>query len=439
MEEKKVNIAEESLEILKSNVPGLLTMLIVNPKSISKKTIILTLFLPILINFVKYCLNYQKLINKMMTFELSRNESINGIAAREMFRDFFYEFSAPEENNVIRIDKILNPEISYSTNNETLKIHFTAKLLNKFFTKKKLTDEMKEILGKLKNKKLTYNASYGSPECKISCENVDVILNILNFFKLYYNGDDELKKIDYCVYDEANGFGKFKLFYSITFDDIFLKQESQIKTQIDKWLKKENYYKKHSLPHKFIMLLHGEPGTGKTSISRVLAGYLNYKYIEFKCNKGNEFDWIESRITSQEKVVVLIDEIDRNIDQLNKTKFVSSGESKTTTNNNGDILAQCLMKLFESQDLKNVVIILTTNKTPDYFDSALMRPGRIDYCEHFSNCDSYQFKKIYQKYVGGEIPEDYVFPDGKYSPSHVINRVCVPWHDQKEKIFEMLV
>jgi len=97
------------------------------------------------------------------------------------------------------------------------------------------------------------------------------------------------------------------------------------------------------------------------------------------------------------------------------------------------------MRVLEDIRLQEIVIIFTTNKNPEYFDDeALIRPGRIDYCEEFGYCNTQQFKNVFADYVGSEIPSNFVFKEQKYSMAHIVNQVIVPYHDNPSKIFELL-
>ena len=47
--------------------------------------------------------------------------------------------------------------------------------------------------------------------------------------------------------------------------------KDSIVNEIDKFLSRKNYYKKHGILHKRTFLLEGPPGTGKTSLITCLA------------------------------------------------------------------------------------------------------------------------------------------------------------------------
>lgn len=220
----------------------------------------------------------------------------------------------------------------------------------------------------------------------------------------------------------------------ITFDHIFLPDKSTVKERLDKWLTSRDYYARHFLPYKCCFLFRGSPGTGKTSIAKAIANYLSYNFIEFRCSPGNDYKFVENNIMSYPKTVFLFDEIDRLIEEYNSTSIT---DGKTTYSNRGTTFSNFLLRLLESQDITEVVIIFTTNKDISYFDPALFRAGRIDHIETFNKCSRKQFESIYKMYVeNDDVPQN--FPEYKFSPAEVIHNICIPYRDDRDKIIELL-
>ncbi len=127
------------------------------------------------------------------------------------------------------------------------------------------------------------------------------------------------------------------------------------------------------------VLLVGAPGTGKTLISRAVAGEAG---VSFYSVSGSEFVEMfvgvgAARVRDLFKeakdhspCIVFIDEIDAVGRQRNNSGAGGNDEREQTLN-------QLLVEMDGFDKQTNVVVIAATNR-PDVLDSALLRPGRFD-------------------------------------------------------------
>jgi cell division protease FtsH len=127
------------------------------------------------------------------------------------------------------------------------------------------------------------------------------------------------------------------------------------------------------------VLLVGAPGTGKTLISRAVAGEAG---VSFYSVSGSEFVEMfvgvgAARVRDLFKeakehspCIVFIDEIDAVGRQRNSGSTGGNDEREQTLN-------QLLVEMDGFDKQTNVVVIAATNR-PDVLDSALLRPGRFD-------------------------------------------------------------
>src|SRR5881227_2948352 len=127
------------------------------------------------------------------------------------------------------------------------------------------------------------------------------------------------------------------------------------------------------------VLLVGAPGTGKTLISRAVAGEAG---VSFYSVSGSEFVEMfvgvgAARVRDLFKeakdhspCIVFIDEIDAVGRQRNSSGTGGNDEREQTLN-------QLLVEMDGFDKHSNVVVIAATNR-PDVLDSALLRPGRFD-------------------------------------------------------------
>lgn len=153
------------------------------------------------------------------------------------------------------------------------------------------------------------------------------------------------------------------------------------------------------LPHKFTAILHGIPGSGKTSILRALA--VDFELNMFSINLGSLLTVTELskalNNVSQRSLIVMEDFDDSpwvksrgNMDTIHKKpkkddeKLESADESRAKSREfemlsflTSDGQSAFFNLLDGIAPLDNVMIFMTTNKALD-LDRALIRPGRID-------------------------------------------------------------
>lgn len=163
-------------------------------------------------------------------------------------------------------------------------------------------------------------------------------------------------------------------------DTIFLDNgaKERIINHLNKWIDNEDIYKKRGLPFKTGILLHGIPGTGKSSLASAIATYLGCNLISIDTTK---FDCIniaevsDSINADDDRYVILIDEIDTIFTSRNDEK--ASDKAKENTSK--------LLSFLDSQHSPdNVVFVATTNYLKK-LDDAVIRKGRFDLIEELGN------------------------------------------------------
>lgn len=144
--------------------------------------------------------------------------------------------------------------------------------------------------------------------------------------------------------------------------------------------KHPDIYKKYGYKSGGGILLYGLPGTGKTMFAQAVANELDGKFFSIKASdlKSKYYGETEEKIKSlfsearKEKVAVIF---------IDEFETIGMDRSKQTNDLTGttvvpELLAQ--MQGFE-QDGDNMLLVIAATNRPWDIDSALTRPGRLDY------------------------------------------------------------
>ena len=197
----------------------------------------------------------------------------------------------------------------------------------------------------------------------------NAIINNMMEQKLHEN---DIKIISTDVYDDC----REKWIKKRGFESVFTPHEKTIKEYLDKWVSRKQIYLDRGLPYKTGILLYGEPGTGKSSLGRVIASYLGFNLciISSIANIKNILNNI------QENTVILLEDIDCsvNIDRMEDNNAESYDLAEQLDKSlKEDLLGNVLNILDGVMSPSNIVFVATTNCI-DKLDKALIRKGRFD-------------------------------------------------------------
>jgi len=163
--------------------------------------------------------------------------------------------------------------------------------------------------------------------------------------------------------------GKFISLPKVTFDDIFLDDliRNKIQTNIVDYMDKEKVFLKqrNAIPSKRGIIFSGEPGTGKTFLSRVLANTLNATFMVItNLESLQELKTIFKFVQQFNRVVLLFEDIDIYM----KHRDMGS-----------ELLPTMLNSLDGVEAITNHLVVICTTNNVTSFDNALKnRPGRFD-------------------------------------------------------------
>lgn len=223
-----------------------------------------------------------------------------------------------------------------------------------------------------------------------------------------------------------------------TEDSIFLKREllEHIKSKLDFFVENREWYENHGIPYKYALILHGPPGTGKTSIAKFIASYLDRKLIISTPEKINRLssavDNINRNYSSNawesDEMAPLLEKPNRfvclmeDIDTFSATNSRNDGSADQSNLKQASSLTD-LSSILNSIDGLNapddMIFIATTNHL-DKLDSALIRPGRFDDVIEIGSLENEEIHAMIESFIDdAEFLEK--IQDIKFEPIHGSN------------------
>ena len=157
-----------------------------------------------------------------------------------------------------------------------------------------------------------------------------------------------------------------------------------------------NTYLSFGIPYKSVWLLHGPPGTGKTTTIKAISSELDCDLFILPIIKDmldGDFVSAFSYINEQgsNKRIIVIEDIDTFFD-----------DRKDGDKNNGITLQAFLNCLDGFTCIEGTVLFLTANK-PEVLDDAFIRSCRIDNKAKLDYADKYQTKQMVETFLPNQI------------------------------------
>ncbi|XP_059293159.1 AAA-ATPase At5g17760-like [Lycium ferocissimum] len=188
-----------------------------------------------------------------------------------------------------------------------------------------------------------------------------------------------------------------------TFDTIALEPslKKTIIEDLDRFLKRKEFYRRVGKAWKRGYLLYGPPGTGKSSLIAAIANYLKFDIYDLEfSNIKRDSDLRRLLLSTKNRSILVIEDIDCGVELPDRTE---NGTIYSTNDRSRDSeltlsgLLNFIDGLWSSCGDERVIIFTTNHK--ERLDPALLRPGRMDMHIHMSYLTSESFKVLATNYL----------------------------------------
>ena len=208
------------------------------------------------------------------------------------------------------------------------------------------------------------------------------------------------------VYDD--GWSCVEAYIPRSLDSVILQpgEKEHLVADMQKFRASALRYRRIGVPYHRGYLLYGPPGTGKTSLVSGLAAEFGMSIYAMNLNELNDRTLKTAINDVPHNSVILFEDVDcmnmptrrqQEVVQPARSSSSEAADAKAASSLFGVTLSGLLNVLDGFHAPENVVFVMTTNRI-EQLDSALLRPGRIDYKLFMGEAAASQKIELYRRF-----------------------------------------
>lgn len=171
---------------------------------------------------------------------------------------------------------------------------------------------------------------------------------------------------------------------------------------LDRFVRRKDYYRKVGKAWKRGYLLYGPPGTGKSSLVAAMANYLKFDIYDLELTSiYSNSELRRILVTTTNRSIIVVEDIDCSLEmhdrhQQQQLNYLDSDPTNKKLTLSGFL--NFIDGLWSSCGDERIIVFTTNFK--DKLDPALLRPGRMDMHIHMSYCTPQGFNVLASNYLG---------------------------------------
>lgn len=258
---------------------------------------------------------------------------------------------------------------------------------------------------------------------ELTCEkkHKDKALNsYLPFVLNFYNElQEKQKELKLHTLDKYGGWHAIEFKHPFTFDSLAMDPDMKkaITDDLDRFIKRKEFYKRVGKAWKRGYLLYGPPGTGKSSLVAAMANHLKFDIYDLQLSQVDDDATLRNlMVWTTNKSILVIEDIDCCSGLPNRRENIEVCSDDDQGSNGGDEnwsaskislsgLLNFLDGLWSSCGDERIIIFTTNQK--DKLDPALLRPGRMDMHIHMSYLTMPGFRVLASNYLDVSDDDDH--------------------------------